>query len=502
MKTTLHGLEHVRYLLDKTVREGRKVLVYFDPDVDGLFAGYFWILLLSDMEIPYEWYINSDREHGMALPHHTLKGMTLVNGDFTITRKEMESLISNGVDVISLDHHDIDEKEVIFIDNGVNAGVVINNQYHFEDPKNLFQSGAGVVWEVLGDLRPDLFHTLENVALVGITLLSDVRDVENSRARAYLEVLYSAPFKGYIRYLIQSTLPEVDYEYGRPRMDRNYVNYRFSPRINSLLRFNRESSAVRFILGQGLPEENTQAMQKELVEKMLEEATIVELPRLRIAKIVDGTPFLLYRNFVGLLASKLTDSGKSVIAYCEDGSGGVERASFRGAMESAPYRAEIIKYLDGRGHQGAFGIKNLVASPELWDNCNRAVEAAEDGRKVLRRIVNVSHLGSFASNRGKSIGVENDFLMTENQVYVKYSGAKGVKGRGSHKYQVWLVDGMEVLSFDISLTPATSLIQVSTSRGRLNFHLSSVPPLVEMVEVGSDKDTFFHRGKTPAPSLV
>ena len=108
--------------------KGTDVLVYFDPDVDGMLSGVFVCRLLASFGISYEYYVNSNRSHGWFLPVEKVKGKNIIAVDFIITREKIVELVDNGCNIISMDHH-INETEFIEYSSGGKYGVVINNQY-------------------------------------------------------------------------------------------------------------------------------------------------------------------------------------------------------------------------------------------------------------------------------------------------------------------------------------------------------------------------------------
>ena len=241
----LHIFKGNEYLSDffENRFKGSEVLVYFDPDVDGLISGLLACRALSMLKIPFSWYINSNREHGFLLPTEKVRGRNILCVDFLINRQKLEELVSAGCNILSLDHHDNGDTfiEYSYSDN---LGVVINNQYGFEEDSSRYLSGAGVIFESFVSYLGEEFNTRENRALVGLSLLTDIRDIENRNARLYLQELYLHPYKGYIGYLLDNTVGSIDYGFGLPCMDRNYVDFNFSPIINSCLRFGAQDMVV------------------------------------------------------------------------------------------------------------------------------------------------------------------------------------------------------------------------------------------------------------------
>ena len=157
----------------------RKTLVYFDPDVDGLFAGYLGVDFLKKHGISPASYVNKNRVHGFdmrLLPQ--LKDFFIVAVDFAVTREEVEQIVNNGTKILVLDHHAVEDELIISKRGDEIWGLVINNQYVFEPEEDRYLSGAGVVYETLSMLD-DSFKSKEKEALVGITLLSDGRELEN-----------------------------------------------------------------------------------------------------------------------------------------------------------------------------------------------------------------------------------------------------------------------------------------------------------------------------------
>ena len=471
----------MKELVDRARSEGKTAIVYFDPDVDGLFAGLFWVRFLMAEGIRFDTYINPERKHGYF--GGDWSDRLIVNGDFTITPAQMKELEGEGNIVINLDHHEVPETKQY----ESSRGVIINNQFPFEDEEFRYQSGAGVVWEVLSALRPDIFLNQTDAALVGITLLSDVRDISGDHARVFLEAAFTHPYEGYIKYLIDETRGDRDFAFGEPRLDRNYIDFKFSPKINSLLRFDGEKEAVKFILGGGYPKDRDyQTEQRELVKSALEASGVaqkIEYPAVTFLAL-EG---FRWGNFVGLIASRLLDEGKPVICFSHT-KGRVLRASFRGGKD-LPYREELVKegVLDGRGHSGAFGIIGFTPNKETLREVNRVVEGLEaSGKERGVKVVTVQNLGTFLNRpRGMKVARENEYLMSADQIFINWVGAKSrlKKTRGSSRFQEWSVDGVKVLSFDLTKDPTNALIGASLSRGRAEYILGALKDSVELVEV-------------------
>lgn len=469
-----------------------KIMVYFDPDWDGLVAGLFICKVLAKHGKRFTWFVNSNRQHGFKLSIADLQrltrqkdvsGWTVMNGDFSVSREKVRELVSAGVSIMSLDHHEVDEKELIHehelqLDDGVYGGaegIVCNNQYWFEDQTNLYQSGAGVAFEVLREFEPWL-DNLENRALVGITLLTDIRDIDSGRAMQYLHDLYHHPYEKYIKYLIDQTRGVYDYGFGVPSLGRNYVDFNLGPKLNSMFRFNHQDRAIEFILGQGYPSDvNYQKTQQDFVAKLKDEAKIMEFEHLVVLEI-DAFPFSdqqqsYLSNFVGLLASRFVGDGKSCIAYCIDIDGNLERASFRGYVQTAPYRERLQEIFNGQGHSGAFGIPGLEITEGMWERANEICGDAEADTVVNEYYAEVHDLDAFLRSPNAILADANQYRKGPDKIYLKYTGAHIEDIRVVEKIQIRSINGHEVKSFNGTLNPKEDLILPILERGAVQFYL-------------------------------
>lgn len=476
------GLGNAFSIISKFDRD-KEVLVYFDPDIDGLISGYFVCKFLTEHGFKFTWYINKNREHGFKLPIRKLRDLNIIAVDFLITFKELRSIVDAGNNIISMDHHvnEDGDRRWVCEDKGT-EGVIINNQYPFEEEDGRYLSGAGVVFECLR-LFDKKFDTKENRALVGLTLLSDVRDIENINARGYLIDLYTHKYRGYIGYLLDNTMGEVDYGFGVPRLDRNYVDFMFSPLINACLRFNQEEMVVNFILGSGRIDKSYLQRQRELVPSLVERSIKVEYDGLYIVKLdydsLIGDEVDIASNFIGLVASRSLDDSHSCICYMTDENKAVKRASFRGHINGVDYRVRLNegKEIEGVGHDSAFGIVRIEPSDALFRRLAKKCVLADDEwnthqKKEDKKVIYVNNLSLFTGTKGYNIGLENIFCLSQNRVYVKYTGDNIMTKRSGMKYKEYSIDGVSVMCFDSTLDPKEDLILPVLEREVLNLYLN------------------------------
>lgn len=366
----IQGLDIALDLIDKADKP--KVLVYFDPDVDGLFAGKMLVDLLADKGIKPKTYINPNRSHGFNLDLvPKLRGWTVLNGDFTISESEIKQMVQGGVNVVSLDHHDNGDHLIHYKHKG-HEGVVINNMFDGEPESDHFLSGAGVVYKLLEYFNPEKYNTVEYRAMVGITLLSDVRDIEAPNAIHFMEPMFGYNSSGYLREMSLAAERNRINLFRYPAFTREFVNFTFNPQLNAMLRLGYEKDVVRYILNQpgweGINAPAAQTKQRKLVTSMSRKAVVRDLPGCVavILKVedLDEEEQRLYTHFIGLLCSRFSDTyNKPAVGFCIEGKK-VVRGSFRGQVSGYDYRGLISKRcpegVEVRGHGIAFGIVGLT----------------------------------------------------------------------------------------------------------------------------------------------
>lgn len=479
MLPKLTGLDDAFRVLQGILDNPRPVLVYFDPDVDGLISGWLLCQWLHKNGISFSTYANPNRSHGFLLPYEAVKDLTILSGDFTVTHETMKNLVENyGVTYLSLDHHDNPEEQRVFEGPSGNLGVMVNNQYPGNPDWNKFQSGAGVVWQVLASFDSSFDNKLCR-GMVGWSLLSDVRDISSEEARGFLTDLFSLDKRSpYIGKLISSVMAgRRDYEFGVPRMDRHFVDFQMTPAINSMLRFGKEREAVKFILSGVYPEVDYHQRQKGLVKGILKRAIIREFGDSFCSITVNMKDFPpdtqeILGNFVGLMCSRFSDT-HNVVGRVVDSEGNSVRTSFRGRHSGAPYKDYIIKEtgLDCRGHQEAFSIKDSCISEEQFEKAGIACESAEKSMEEFTpNIIEVKNFGSWVKKHGHEVAEENGYRMSDRRIYLRLGVNVDVHlVRSSDKFALYEIDGYEVKYFGDDPKNPGDLLDIYLSRGNLKF---------------------------------
>lgn len=542
-------------ILSTMKKQAEEVIVYYDTDIDGVVAGTiarrFVEFFLKKEAVPY---INRNRQHGFKMPKDdNLKGKHIIGVDFGITSKEMQEITSKGATVIIMDHHDCEE-EVILYDNGKRldykdyrhnkeklrtlmnksgVGILINNQYKRvpadltkprisgENTHSHYLSGAGVVFEsFLAFIKRyipaklSLWDTKEQRGMVGWTLLSDMRDIENVNARKYLEDLYTYkvtdkqalthPGVDVLRNLKQTrqeirqnSIYEQD-KFGSIKLDRINIDFHLSPLMNANFRFDNGDAVVDYMWGDiGAIDMKAHMMQKKLkktIETIVDEEGTGrfygEDDDLYVFHINKNHPLLKQfntdvSNFVGLVCNS-KKRNCNVIGYVTEDNR-LTRASFRGNIQEH-YKDELNAkgYLKGAGHEGAFGILEMDTSDENFEHiaevCHELEMGKEHNQHPIIKVANLARLcegnalysNDSAISEAYRIAYENMFHMENKKICLKYTGAESrISGEWNEaktrcRYEV---DGRYIICYTYPITPKTGLICPILEDGIITFSL-------------------------------
>lgn len=543
-------------ILSTMKKKADEIIVYYDTDIDGVVAGTlarrFVEFFLHKDVIPY---INRNRQHGFKMPKdESLKGKYIIGVDFGITSKEMEEITANGGTVIIMDHHDCEE-EVILYDNGkkldykeykhnkdklrslmgkLGVGILINNQYKRvpadlskprisgENTHSHYLSGAGVVFEsFLAFIKKHmpkklpLWDTKEQRGMVGWSLLSDMRDIENVNAKKYLEDLYTYKvtdkqalthegvdvlrnLKQTRQLIRQNSIYEQD-KFGSIKLDRITIDFHLSPLMNANFRFDNGDAVVDYMWGEMDAIDSKAHMKQKKLKKTIEQIVdeegtgrfYGEDDDLYVFHIDKNHPLLQsfdtdVSNFIGLVCNSKR-SNCNVIGYVTDGNKGLSRASFRGNIQEQ-YKDKLneLGYLVGAGHESAFGILSMDTSDTNLENIARVCHELEEGKVHNQHpIIKVSNLARLcegnslyandsAVSEAYRIAYENMFHMEDKKICLKYTGAESrISGEWNDaktrcRYEV---DGRYIICYTYPITPKTGLICPILEDGIITFSL-------------------------------
>lgn len=175
---------------NKHFEQNDKIAILVDCDPDGYTSAAMIYMYIKKQKIDYPVsYIihNNNKAHGLA---------KMNDGDFEIPidtkllilpdsssndRTEMNEIMSTGIDVIVLDHHEIESSDVAC------DAIIVNNQSSPRYANKAF-SGAGIVYEFLKAL--DEVNWTDNaddyLDLVALAQISDIMDLSSFSTRYYV----------------------------------------------------------------------------------------------------------------------------------------------------------------------------------------------------------------------------------------------------------------------------------------------------------------------------
>lgn len=452
-------------------QKSEKFLVYYDPDNDGLIAGYLCEVFLKALGKSFSYYINNDRAHGFLIPTEKwidLKGYTIFAVDFSMSVEEVKTLTDLGVNIINIDHHSIDEDTLYSYKSEISGAesVIINNQYCFEPEEYRFLSGAGMVYYVLGSMVPE-FMTSDTKALVGISLLTDIRAIENNIAFNFLTETYRNHSDKF-EYLVNLTKSSADFNYGVQNMDRNFVDYSFSPKLNALFRLNMNEVAISIIRGDFPVSDRAFLDSYKSVQNSIIDRIVTNLQGYEgsssICKYVSEDLYLVdinYKldlnvsNFIGVACSRVKNFGKTSFLYVLGKNGKIARGSVRGKFDNVDYLSIFRKHgFYCEGHKVAFGVIDGDVSSVNWVALDAEINEAElsgAAEQYKGRLFETSNLAfSLRSTQGEKISLMNNYVRDSKRTLFKYTG-DNVKVEQKGKMWLYKVDGFDIKCFDEGL---------------------------------------------------
>lgn len=459
------GTAKVSEILSKST----KYFMYGDPDIDGMIAGSFVLNLLKDYGKECTFYVNPNRVHGFEIPLSSMekyKGYTVIAVDFTMSAEIVKTLVDMGLNVINIDHHEIDLQELFTYDNNGYSGVIINNQYCFEPEEQRFQSGAGMVYHTFKAMFPEYMDTHQNRAFVGMSLLSDVRELESNIAAQYLHALYT--WQGeYTDYLINLTKGKYNGTFGVQKViGRSFMDYSFGPKFNALFRMNMNTEAMllfnRHFVNINLADvrASQQALSLSMQGKLMAYSANPGLTVMYTdTSQYPNTPYNI-TNFIGLTCSKVKDNtnGTAYVFLTENGK--MLRGSVRGKFDDVDYLTIFRQFgFKAAGHKTAFGaVADDISAIDFVALANAILQAEQEARAKCSdngKFLKVNNLALAVMNNAQ-LAVYNNYVRDEKRVVYDCSGCQWkITGQNDAKtFTEFDIDGITVKSFDADLTPA------------------------------------------------
>lgn len=182
--TKLEYIKEARMIVEKGINEKKRFTIHFDTDLDGVSAGTVMYRYLKHYTDNVNYTINQGKEHGLIgqnLEQFNDTDILIVVDSLDENTSAYGQLYNKGIEIIVLDHHDIDES----VDYGEFI-TLVSSQLNYP---NKALSGVGVVWKFC-DYLDEYFmesYASEYLDLVACGLIGDMSDVsENSMENRYL----------------------------------------------------------------------------------------------------------------------------------------------------------------------------------------------------------------------------------------------------------------------------------------------------------------------------
>jgi single-stranded-DNA-specific exonuclease len=347
----------------RAVRDGQRICVHGDYDVDGISATVVALLTLRELGADVEWRLPSRFEEGYGLAAETIEQLAADGVELVLTVDcgitavaEVARARELGLDVIVTDHH----RPAAALPD---CTVVATRP---SDYGCLDLCGTGVAYTLaralLGDEHPALARMLDLVALATIADVVPLVDENRALAAAGLRALARTSRPG-LQALMRSA--HVD----PAIVDSTAVAFRLAPRINAAGRLGRPDLALELLLTDDPAEADRLAAQLEdlnrerqgVEERILREAT----------SLVDSWPearrgrrgYVLWHEdwhegVIGIVASRLVERYHRPVVLVAPGAHGW-KGSGRSVSEFDLHAglAACAEHLDGfGGHRAAAGL--------------------------------------------------------------------------------------------------------------------------------------------------
>lgn len=360
------GLVQAAELTWRHVREGNRITIHGDYDVDGVCSTAVLVRALGELGACVDWHL-PDRSQGYGLSLATVEQLAargtrlLITADCGITAvEEVAAARALGLDVIVSDHHKPRA------DGSLPEAPIVHPALGGYPCPDLCAAAvahklAQAIWLAAGrDPAEQAERDLDLVALATIADLVPLRGENRTLARAGLRAL-SGTSKPGLRALM--AVARVD----PSRIDERAVGFGLAPRLNAAGRLYRADAALELVLtedpmraAQIADELDRANSERRLLEQRIRieaEAQIAERSQKSSAHVLWGEGW--HAGVIGIVASRLVEThGRPVVMIALDGERG--RGSGR-SVEAFDLLAgltacepHLIRY---GGHAAAAGVE-------------------------------------------------------------------------------------------------------------------------------------------------
>lgn len=350
---SIPGMKDGCELLKDVILQKRKVFLYSDGDVDGIFGLYFIIKALQKTGTEYSFYITHRLDtyeiEESIIPHLKEEKISLfISIDCGISSVDfLKKMKDENIKVIIIDHH------IFSPDNLPEGHIYINPKLQKDNPEIEFLSAAALTQKFVKGLTYLLpFDMDETPELIAISTIADNCPLvgENRKiVKTGLEKIFFTEIQG-LKYIIE------DLNIKNKNLIRE-LKMKLIPKLNSPGRF-------------GSPEIVLDLLLSEEVEKTVKEIKKIDRKRYEITRDclkeiknkIDKETFIIQKDILpsicGILSSRLSfETGKPVAIASEKN--GIIQGSARSpeSYNLQEFVKKTKKYIiSSGGHQNAIGF--------------------------------------------------------------------------------------------------------------------------------------------------
>lgn len=330
----LKGMDVAVSLINSYVKDGKKIAVYGDYDVDGITSTYILYDYLKSVGANVIYYIPDRATEGYGLNTTAIDSLKnedtemIVTVDVGITAiSEVEYAKENGMEIIITDHHTP-------MDILPEASAVINPKICPEYPFSEL-AGVGVAFKLVYALSGCDDDVIEKYS--GIACIGTIADM--------------VPLKGENRFIASYGLKKLSESdnYGlnalievcgidKKQITSSNIGYGLAPRMNAAGRIASASTSVELLLAEDkikameiahMLDEGNKARQTE-EQKIFDEAIeIIERDKLYLDNVIIVAKKDWHHGIIGIVSSKITEKYYKPSAVLSIGDDGCAKASGR-----------------------------------------------------------------------------------------------------------------------------------------------------------------------------
>ncbi|MGV8123638.1 MAG: single-stranded-DNA-specific exonuclease RecJ [Candidatus Xenobiia bacterium LiM19] len=397
--STMKGLTEAVILLEETVREGKKIRIMGDYDVDGVTSTATLLSELRNIGASVDYYIPHRRKEGYGLSREAVVEAEAGDISLIITvdcgisdYDAVTEAKSLGMKVIILDHHEVPECIPP-------ADVVVNPKSRDCSYRWKELPAVGIAFKFVQLLRTRRNETfpIEYLDLLALGIIADsvpLRGENRIMVKEGLKRLSSSPRPG-IAVLHETACP-------RKPLDTWAVVFCIAPRLNAAGRMEKAGLAVELLLSEDRAQAKEYADQLETLNRSrqkIEEGIRKEIQALLEAdsSLSESRVIVLaserwHQGVLGITASRIShQTGKPVFLIAlENGTGkgsarGVQGVSIYEMMSGAQ---DLLSDFGGHTRAGGFVIEEDNIS-SFRERLQKIAEEGDQPRGEMRKMADM-----------------------------------------------------------------------------------------------------------------